>query len=227
MKSMKKKKTIIIILSAALVFTTLLSACTWIPGSTPSGSTEAPSTSAPNGDTDAQIRALEAQIRALLQDHQLSDAQSKKEIAELRAEIEKLKNEKQSDDETELGVKDEENIFRYTVIDGMACITQIESDEKNIVIPYLIDGYKVYSIGSDALSSASVESIVISSGIEKIDWFAFKGCPSLVSVSIPDTVSSIGYGAFDGASSSFVIRCPRDSFAQRYAKSYGITYDIS
>ena len=224
---MKKKKTIIIILSAALVFTTLLSACTWIPGSTPSGSTEAPSTSAPNGDTDAQIRALEAQIRALLQDHQLSDAQSKKEIAELRAEIEKLKNEKQSDDETELGVKDEENIFRYTVIDGMACITQIESDEKNIVIPYLIDGYKVYSIGSDALSSASVESIVISSGIEKIDWFAFKGCPSLVSVSIPDTVSSIGYGAFDGASSSFVIRCSRDSFAQRYAKSYGITYDIS
>ena len=227
MKSMKKKKTIIIILSAALVFTTLLSACTWIPGSTPSGSTEAPSTSAPDGDTDAQIRALEAQIRALLQDHQLSDAQSKKEIAELRAEIEKLKNEKQSDDETEVGVKDEENIFRYTVIDGMACITQIESDEKNIVIPYLIDGYKVYSIGSDALSSASVESIVISSGIEKIDWFAFKGCPSLVSVSIPDTVSSIGYGAFDGASSSFVIRCSRDSFAQRYAKSYGITYDIS
>lgn len=227
MRSMKKKKTIIIILSAALVFTTLLSACTWIPGSTPSGSTEAPSTSAPDGDTDAQIRALEAQIRALLQDHQLSDAQSKKEIAELRAEIEKLKSEKQSDDETEVGVKDEENIFRYTVIDGMACITQIESDEKNIVIPYLIDGYKVYSIGSDALSSASVESIVISSGIEKIDWFAFKGCPSLVSISIPDTVSSIGYGAFDGASSSFVIRCSRDSFAQRYAKSYGITYDIS
>lgn len=227
MKSMKKKKAIIIILSAALVFTTLLSACTWIPGSTPPGSTEAPSTSAPDGDTDAQIRALEAQIRALLQDHQLSDAQSKKEIAELRAEIEKLKNEKQSDGETEVGVKDEENIFRYTVIDGVACITQIESDEKNIVIPYLIDGYKVYSIGSDALSSASVESIVISSGIEKIDWFAFKGCPSLVSVSIPDTVSSIGYGAFDGASSSFVIRCSRDSFAQRYAKSYGITYDIS
>ena len=227
MRSMKKKKTIIIILSAALVFTTLLSACTWIPGSTPSDSTEAPSTSAPDGDTDAQIRALEAQIRALLQDHQLSDAQSKKEIAELRAEIEKLKSEKQSDDETEVGVKDEENIFRYTVIDGMACITQIESDEKNIVIPYLIDGYKVYSIGSDALSSASVESIVISSGIEKIDWFAFKGCPSLVSVSIPDTISSIGYGAFDGASSSFVIRCSRDSFAQRYAKSYGITYDIS
>ena len=225
---MKKKKAIIIILSAALVFTTLLSACTWIPGSTPSDSTEAPSTSAPDGDTDAQIRALEAQIRALLQDHQLSDAQSKKEIAELRVEIEKLKGEKQSDKETEVGVdKDEKDIFKYTVIDGMACITQIESDEKNIVIPYLIDGYKVYSIGSDALSSASVESIVISSGIEKIDWFAFKGCPSLVSVSIPDTVGSIGYGAFDGASSSFVIRCSRDSFAQRYAKSYGITYDIS
>ncbi len=226
---MKKKKATIIILSALVLTSTIFCACTGMLGSTPPASTDTPSSTDPSSDTDAQIRALEAQILALLKDHQLSEEQSKKEISELRAEIEKLKSETPADITTDIPTDESEtsDVFKYTVVDGMACITQILSKEKNIVIPYTIDGYKVYSIGTEVLSSTAVESIVISNGIEKIDWFAFKGCPSLISVTLPDTVSSIGYGAFDGASSSFVIRCSRDSFAHRYAKSYGITYDIS
>ena len=117
--------------------------------------------------------------------------------------------------------------FKYTITNGMANITEIITIEENIVIPYTLDGYKVYSIGSEVLSSRTVKSISVSSGIEKIDWFAFKNCTALTSVSLPDTINSIGYGAFDNASSSFVLRCSRDSFAHRYAQSYGITYDIT
>ena len=226
---MTKKKTTIIILSLSIVISMILCACSEMFGDATSGSIEQPSSTDQNQDATAKIRELEAQIVAILQDQQLSQTQSKKEIEELRAAIEKLKNDKSADAATDVSTDKpaEEETFKYAVIDGRACITQIISTEKNIVIPYTIDGYKVYSIGSEALSSSTVESIVISSGIEKIDWFAFKNCPSLSSVSIPDTVISIGYGAFDNASSSFVIRCSRDSFAHRYAKSYGITYDIS
>lgn len=226
---MSKKKTIIIILSLSVVISTILCACSSIFKGSPAGSAESGEAGTSSSDSVADIRELEAQILAILQDQQLSEAQSKKEIEALRAEIEKLKNEKSTESATDASTDEPEveEVFKYTIVDGMAHITKIDSTEKNIVIPYMLDGYKVYSIGSEALSSSTVESIVISTGIEKIDWFAFKGCSSLCSVTVPDSVSSIGYGAFDNSSSSFVIRCARDSFAHRYAKSYGITYDIS
>ena len=220
-----KKKTIIIILSAFIVTSAILSACA-SDAKAPNGSqSESSSTSNANED---RIKELESMIESILTNKELSDSESSREIESLKSEIENLKSQssKQTEAETQ-PVQTTEKTFTYTIVNGMASITAISSSEKNIVIPYVIDEYKVYSIASEALSSKTVESIIISSGIEKIDWFAFKNCPNLVSVTIPDTVSSIGYGAFDNASKSFVIRCSRDSFAHRYAQSYGITYDIS
>jgi hypothetical protein len=221
-----KKKTIIIILSVITLTSAILCACNNAFSRNNDQSTE--STQATDS-RDATIRELEAKIVALLQDQQQSAEKNKKELNALRAELEALKKEQSTDKATDAttDAPEDEEIFKYTIVNGMASITQINTDMKNIVIPYTLDGYKVYSIGSEALSSSTVESIVISTGIEKIDWFAFKNCTSLVSVSLPETVNSIGYGAFDNASSSFVIRCARDSFAHRYAQSYGITYDIS
>jgi hypothetical protein len=101
-------------------------------------------------------------------------------------------------------------------------------EDMAVTIARNIAGFDAIVCGHDGIRrSKTVESIIISSGIEKIDWFAFKNCPNLVSVTIPDTVNSIGYGAFDNSSKSFVIRCSRDSFAHRYAQSYGLTYDIT
>lgn len=226
---MRKKKAIIIILSVCILGSTVLCACSGMLGSISKETDRSDQEASGDFNRDEALRELEAKIIAILKDQQLSEQESKKEIAELRAEIEELKNAQVTDKETDASAEepDQSETFKYTVSDGRACITQILSEEKNIVIPYTLDGYTVYSIGSEALSSEKVESIVISSGIERIDWFAFEGCPSLCSVTVPSTVSSIGYGAFDNASADFVIRCARDSFAHRYAKSYGITYDIS
>ena len=219
-----KKKTIIIILSAFIVLSTILSACTTQSKSSNESQSEA-TTASPNED---RIKELEAMIQSILSDKEISDSESSREIDRLREEIENLKSQESKETEKQTqATESTQNKFAYTIVNGMANITEIHSNEKNIVIPYVIDDYKVYAISSEALASKTVESIVISTGIEKIDWFAFKNCPNLVSVTIPDTINSIGYGAFDNASKSFVIRCSRDSFAHRYAQSYGITYDIT
>lgn len=220
-----KKKAIIIILSAIIVMSSILSACS--TQTKVQKETQA-ATDAGTSANDERIKELEAMIQTILTSKELSDSESTKEIDRLKSEIEELKSQsnKQTEKDTQPS-EPEQKQFKYTIVNGMASITEITSTEKNIVIPYVIDEYKVYSISSEALSSKTVESIVISTGIEKIDWFAFKNCPNLTSVTIPDTVNSIGYGAFDNASKSFIIRCSKDSFAHRYAQSYGITYDIT
>lgn len=238
-----KKKTIIIIMSAAIVLSTELSACSLIkPSASQSATDEAQNQT--ELSAEARIKELESKISALLQTHQLSESERQKEIAALKSELEELKKDDANKDDDEddktdadSGDKTDEDekqtekqdaeVFKYSLSSGVITITAIISEEENLVIPSSIDGYRVYAIGSEALSSGKVKSITISPGIEKLDWFAFKNCPSLSSVSIPDSVSSIGYGAFDNASSSLIIRCARDSFAHRYSQSYGLTYDIS
>ena len=224
-----KKKSIIIILSAVIVLSTILSACSLgVLGKDPSG-TDAATTPTGN-ESEARIKELEAKIVALIQNQQISEGESQKQINALKAELEALKSKKDensTDKEDTSTDTDAQSTFKYTLVNGLATITAINTNEENIVIPSIIDGYRVNAIGSEALSSRNIKSITISAGIEKLDWFAFKNCPALSSVSIPDSISSIGYGAFENSSPSLIIRCSRDSFAHRYAQSYGLTYDIT
>ncbi len=217
-----KKKTIIILLSVLTVFTSVFYACS----NTPSEPIKESSTSSAE-NADDRVAELEAMIQIILKDQQASESEKNKQIEDLRKEIDELRKESDTSHATDPEDTLPSTEFRYTITNGMVCITEIITIEENIVIPYTLDGYKVYSIGSEALSSRNVKSITISAGIEKLDWFAFKNATALTSVTLPDTVNSIGYGAFDNVSPSFVLRCSRDSFAHRYAQSYGITYDIT
>ena len=224
-----KKKSIIIILSVVIVLSTILSACSFDSLSKPPSDTDTPTVPS-SSDSETRIKELEAKIIALMQNQQISESESQKEINALKTELEALKNKKEesgTESTDKESSTDAQSPFKYTLINGLATITSIVTNEENIVIPAVIDGYRVSAIGTEALSSSTVKSITISVGIEKLDWFAFKNCPSLSSVSIPDSISSIGYGAFDNASSALIIRCSRDSFAHRYAQSYGLTYDIT
>ena len=198
-----KKKPIIIILSLIIILLSVVSACS----SQPSTETDQPTQST----SEQKIKDLENQIISLLQSQQLSDTQRKEQIAALEAEIKKLKETDSPPKETSTStVPEATQNFKYTLENGKAVIISIIATEENLTIPAVIDGYQVYSVATEALTSSAVRSITISDGIEKIDWFAFKGCTSLSSVFIPDSVLSIGYGAFDNTSKALTIHCTRD-----------------
>ena len=216
-----KKKPLIIVLSLFICLSSALSSCNYIPDES-GNETTLPSTS---NSTETRIKELEAQIITLLQSQQISESERKKEISALKAELDALKK-KESDKSSGNATESEApKIFKYTLNGYKATITSINTDEESISIPAVIDGHAVVAIGSEALTSNKVKRIVLEDGIESLDWFAFKGCPSLTSVSIPTSITSIGYGAFDGSSKALIIECKKDSFAMKYAQSYGIKYE--
>ena len=101
-------------------------------------------------------------------------------------------------------------------------ITGYNGNEKAVAIPSYIDGNKVTSIADDAFDSDVIETVIIPNTVEKIGWFAFAQCSALKSVTVSESVSSIGYSAFPIRSDSFYLICPENSFTANYAKSYGI-----
>lgn len=220
-----KKKTLFIIIAILISLSTALSSCGYIPSSDGNVQHQDSQESSQNS-TDKRIKELEAQIITLLQSQQISESERKKEISVLKAELEALKK-KESLESTDTATESiEPKIFDYTLNGYKATITLINTDKESISIPSVIDGHAVVGIGSEAFASKKVKRIVLEDGIEYLDWFAFKGCSSLNSISIPESITSIGYGAFDGAPKSLTIECKKDSFAMKYAQSYGIKYTV-
>ena len=173
------------------------------------------------------LAALESQLAELRSEYAASDAESRKRIAELQAQIDAMSDDTIKDKPQDTQSPAEPSAgFTYTVTDGYATITGYVGDETALVIPATIDGYRVISIGDNAFEDRALKSVIISNGVQSIGWFAFNGCVKLTSVTVPSSVESIGYSAFGNAGSSLTVYCHSQSFALAYAKSYGLTYAI-
>ena len=218
------KKLIILVTAIALLFCAALNSC---QNSEQNQDPPSVTTASPY---EAQIKALEDQILALRKDQTLSDAESQAQIAELEAIIAELRAESTSTatttSATTTAPPSPRSVFIYTLQDGKATITGFTGDDEHIVIPAKIDGIEVYSIAANAFEDYPLKSVIISDGVEVIDWFAFYRCASLESVTIPASVRRIGHSAFEGCSTRFTVYCHDGSFAQSYAQSYGITYAL-
>ena len=122
-----------------------------------------------------------------------------------------------------------ENIsdFKYIKENGGITITGYIGKQTSIKIPETIEQLPVLKIGEEAFANTKIKSITIPSSCKEIDWFAFYGCYALSSIHIGNEVTTIGYGAFDACSKSLTIHCNRNSYAQKYAQSFGINFSYS
>lgn len=171
------------------------------------------------------VSALENKISELYSVYSMSNADANQKIEQLQKELEALKETSPATESTVPQVSPlPPSIFTYKIKNGKAIITGFACNDAKIVIPSIIDGLEVSGIDESAFDGYSLKSVIISEGVESLDWFAFRNCASLSSITIPNSVTSIGYSAFDGTAKGLTIYCHEGSFAERYAKSYGIAY---
>ena len=151
-----------------------------------------------------RAEALESELSALKQEHYAVIATYREQMEELEDELAKSRGE-----------------YLYVIENGEVTLTGYSGKEKNVTLPSEIDGFPVTVIGKETFKNPAVESVILPNSIKKIDWFAFFGCINLKSIAIPKSVERIEYGSFDGCP-SLTVFCEKGSFAEKYAKSYGI-----
>ncbi len=86
--------------------------------------------------------------------------------------------------------------WTYGQISGGIEITGYTGSETAVEIPSTIDGYKVLSIGENALKGKDIKSVVIPQGIKEIDDKAFYNCTSLDTITLPSSLEIMGDNAF-------------------------------
>lgn len=74
--------------------------------------------------------------------------------------------------------------------DGTATITEYNGGESEVIIPAVLEGYKVTSIGYGAFKDCgSVTNISMPNNVTSIGSFAFYDCSSLTKINIPNSVT--------------------------------------
>jgi hypothetical protein len=100
--------------------------------------------------------------------------------------------------------------FTYTLnTDGITLtITGYTGSNVVVTIPSTISFLPVSSIGELAFFETSVTSVTIPDSVTSIGEFAFNSCSALTNITIPNTVTSIGYATFVGCGSLTSITIP-------------------
>ena len=104
--------------------------------------------------------------------------------------------------------------WRYRVrSDGSLEIVEWNGDKSELVIPATIDGKKVAAIGDGAFYAPyydhyGLTSVTIPDSVTSIGDIAFYGCENLTSITIPNSITSIGDIAFEACPSLISITIP-------------------
>ncbi len=199
-------------------------------------------------DLRAHYEALISELRAELlqerEDRYISDFEYKQRLEELEKALEAWEKVTVPNDtptgappetdpsettpppaETEPPKKPADSVvFNYRLENSEVIITGYTGTAEIVSVPSVIDGHPVTAIDDYAFQNSSVVSVILPGTVTYVGWFAFYGCFSLELISLPASVTSIQYAAFDGCP-RLTILCPADSYAAKYAVSFGLRHE--
>jgi hypothetical protein len=95
--------------------------------------------------------------------------------------------------------------FNYTVTNQTITITGYTGTSSVVDIPSTINGLPVISIGAGAFAGSSITAVMIPNSVTTIGVGAFSECFYMTSVTIPNSLTSIGSSAFSGAGLTSVL----------------------
>jgi hypothetical protein len=98
--------------------------------------------------------------------------------------------------------------YQYTLSNNQATITGYTGSGGVVTIPSSLNSYPVVSIGNNAFFGSALTSVSIPNSVTSIGVGAFCNSPNLTSVSIPNSVTSIGDNAFGNCTSLTSIVIP-------------------
>ena len=176
---------------------------------------------------EKMVNDLQNEILVLKQQHYVDTFAYKQTIAQLEAQLGALDTDVMAKPEQSTESPEPEPpaaAFTYEIKNGTATLIAYTGTEADVTIPAEIDGYAVTSLGDNLFKDSKVTSVTLPASVTSIGWFAFYGCGSLQKVTMGDAVSTIGYAAFDGCPKSMVICGAAGSYVEKYAMSYGLQF---
>ena len=109
--------------------------------------------------------------------------------------------------------------------DGTAAIINYTGAASELEVPGEVEGHPVAYIADSAFYQCdSLVSVTLPDGVTSIGNSAFRSCFSLTDITLPDSVTSIGKDAFDDCADSLALTVGRDSYAMQYAIDNDIRY---
>lgn len=176
-----------------------------------------------SADFELRIALLESRLTSLQESRAELESKHDSKLQSLESELKLIRDQLDSSaPETDPPAPESEYFGFGYVSDGKEItVTSYKGENLDVVIPATIGGLPVTSIADSAFEGSTIRSVSIPETVESIGWFAFRSCGSLSRAVIPRTVSVIGYDTFS-ACPKLTVYSADGSYAFKYAKSYGI-----
>ena len=101
-------------------------------------------------------------------------------------------------------------VYKYSLDeDGNATITGYSGSVSALAIPQTIDGHTVVAIGNGAFRGSCLVNVTIPDTVTEIGYSAFEDCKQLSSVSLSSNLTELGSSAFSNCTSLTSIRIPK------------------